>query len=202
MGADRERDNRGQRGRAARIMHSSLYPTLLLLMSIAMAAAPAAAAADDPLRALKAAFIYKFTSFIDWPAAQAGAPFVICVMADPAMQAALVDLTVPARRVGERVLRVRGLAGIDSIDGCQILFIGTAAAGRLGAIARRSAGKPMLLVGDTPGFAGKGAAVELFGKPDIFRKKVRLRFRIDPKALKGRGLTVSAQLYDVAEVVQ
>ena len=45
-------------------------------------------------------------------------------------------------------------------------------------------------------------AAELFGKPDIFRKKVRLRFRIDPRALKGRGLTVSAQLYDVAEVVQ
>ena len=202
MGADRERDNRGQRGRAARIMHSSLYPTLLLLMSIAMAAAPAPAADDDPLQALKAAFIYKFTSFIDWPAAQAGTPFVICIMADPAMQAALAELTEPARRVGERVIRVRGLGSIDGIDGCQILFIGAAAAGRLGAIARRSAGKPVLLVGDTPGFAGKGVAIELFGQSDIFRKKVRLRFRIDPKALKGRGLIVSAQLYDVAEVVR
>ena len=202
MGADRERDNRGHRGRAARILQSRLYPTLLLLMGIAMTAAAGPAAGDDPLRALKAAFIYKFTSFIDWPAAQAGTPFVICVMADPAMQAALAVLADPTRRVGERVIQVRGLGSIDGIDGCQILFIGAAAAGRLGAIARRSAGKPMLLVGDTPGFAGKGAAVELFGKPDIFRKKVRLRFRIDPRALKGRGLTVSAQLYDVAEVVQ
>jgi hypothetical protein len=175
---------------------------LLLLTAIALILAPVSAAAEDPLRALKAAFIYKFTSFVDWPAAQAGAPFVICVVADPAMQAALAELTKPARRVGERLIRVRGLAGVDGMDGCQILFIGAAAAGRLGAIARRSAGKPVLLVGDTPGFAGKGVAIELFDQSDIFRKKVRLRFRIDPKALKGRGLTVSAQLYDVAEVVQ
>ena len=185
MGGDRERDNGGQRGHPARIMHSSLYPTLLFLMGIAMTAAAAPAAEDDPLRALKAAFIYKFTRFIDWPAAQA-----LAVLADP------------TRQVGERVIQVRGLGSIDGIDGCQILFIGAAAAGRLGANARRSAGQPVLLVGDTPGFAGKGAAIELFGKPDIFRKKVRLRFRIDPRALKGRGLTVSAQLYDVAEVVQ
>jgi hypothetical protein len=172
------------------------------MMVVALTAAAAPAADDDPLRALKAAFVYKFTSHIDWPAAQAGTPFVICVMTDPAMQAALAELTEPARRVGERVIRVRGLGSIDGIDGCQILFIGAAAAGRLAAIARRSADKPVLLVGDTPGFAGKGAAIELFGQSDIFRKKVRLRFRIDPKALNGRGLTVSAQLYDVAEVVQ
>jgi hypothetical protein len=201
MGANRSRDNIGPRRRAARIKYGGRYLALVLMMVVALTAAAAPAADDDPLRALKAAFIYKFTSFVDWPAAQAGTPFVICVMADPAMQAALAELTEPARRVGERLIRVRGLAGVDSMDGCQILFIG-AAAGRLGAIARRSAGKPVLLVGDTPGFAGKGAAIELFDQSDIFRKKVRLRFRIDPKALKGRGLTVSAQLYDVAEVVQ
>jgi len=202
MGANRSRDNIGPRRRAVLVKRVGLGPALLLLTAIALILASVSAAADDPLRALKAAFVYKFTSFIDWPAAQAGTPFVICIMADPAMQAALAELTEPARRVGERVIRVRGLGSIDGIDGCQILFIGAAAAGRLGAIARRSAGQPVLLVGDTPGFAGKGAAIELFGKPDIFRKKVRLRFRIDPRALKGRGLTVSAQLYDVAEVAQ
>lgn len=201
MGAIRSRDNIGPRRRAARIKYGGRSPALVLMMVVALTAA-AAPAADDPLRALKAAFIYKFTSFVDWPAAQAGTPFVICIMADPAMQAALAELTEPARRVGERVIRVRGLSSIDGVDGCQILFIGAAAAGRLGAIARRSAGKPVLLVGDTSGFAGKGAAIELFDQSDVFRKKVRLRFRIDPKALKGRGLTVSAQLYDVAEVVQ
>jgi hypothetical protein len=50
--------------------------------------------------------------------------------------------------------------------------------------------------------AGRGVAIELFRKPDVFRKTERLRFRIDPEAIKGRGLTVSAQLYDVAEVLE
>jgi hypothetical protein len=60
----------------------------------------------------------------------------------------------------------------------------------------------VLLVGDTAGFAGRGVAIELFGKPDIFRKRERLHFRIDPNAMTGRGLTISAQLYEVGEAVR
>ena len=44
--------------------------------------------------------------------------------------------------------------------------------------------------------------IELFRKRDVFGKSERLRFRIDPAGLKDRGLTVSAQLYDVAEVIR
>jgi hypothetical protein len=58
-----------------------------------------------------------------------------------------------------------------------------------------------VLVEDTPGYAGRGIAIEFFLKPDVFGDKQRLRFRIDPKALHGRGLKVSAQLLDVAEVL-
>jgi hypothetical protein len=58
------------------------------------------------------------------------------------------------------------------------------------------------LIGDTPGYAGRGVAIELFRKPDIFMKTEKLRFRINPKALKDRGLVVSAQIFDVAEIVE
>ena len=55
---------------------------------------------------------------------------------------------------------------------------------------------------DTPGYASRGVAIELFRKPDIFRKTEKLRFRINPKALKDRGFVVLAQIFDVAEIVE
>jgi hypothetical protein len=73
---------------------------------------------------------------------------------------------------------------------------------RLPAILQRTAGHPTLLLADAPGFARQGVAIEFFRKRDILRKKELLRFRINPQALNGRGLTVSAQLYDVGEILQ
>ena len=106
------------------------------------------------------------------------------------------------KRVDGRPVAVRGFAGPDAIGPCEILFVGAKAVVWLDDIVRRTAGKPVLLVGDTPGLAGRGVAIELFRKRDVFRRKERLRFRIDPAAIDRRGLTVSAQLYDVAEVLR
>ena len=171
-------------------------------MSLALALGPIPAGGDDALTALKAAFVYKFTRFIDWPAAQADRPFVIAVIGDPAMRRALSVLEQGGREVAGRPIRVRGSCDLDAADACQVLFIGAAAEDRLADMVRRAARSPVLLVGDTPGFVGRGAAIELFPKPDILGKRDRLRFRIDPKALAGRGLTVSAQLYEVGEVIR
>jgi hypothetical protein len=154
------------------------------------------------LPALKVAYVYNFTRFIEWPGAAPDRPFVIGVIGDPAMQEHLRALEREKKRVGGRQVVIRGFARPDDLEPVDILFVGSAAADSLDAIRRRTAGKPTLLVGDTPGFAGRGVAIELFRKPDIFGKSERLRFRIAPAALKDRGLTVSAQLYDVAEVVE
>ncbi len=186
----------------ARIRHGRFSARWLLLLSLALAFGAISADADDILVALKAAFVYKFTRFIDWPAAPADRPFVIAVIADPAMRAALAELEGGDREVAGRPIQVRGSCDLEAADACQILFIGASAEDRLADIVHRAAGKPVLLVGDTPGFAGRGVAIELFRKPDILGKRERLRFRIDSKALVGRGLRVSAQLYEVGEVIR
>jgi hypothetical protein len=159
-------------------------------------------AAEDSLSALKVAFIYRFTSFIDWPEAAPGAPFSVCVIADPSMGRALSVLARQGRAVGDRPIRI--LQGdVPLADGgCEILFIGSAAEHRLADILAQSAAKPTLLLGDTPGLARRGVAIELFQRPTVLRNRLRLGFRINPRALKGRGLMVSAQLYQVGEVVE
>jgi len=161
-----------------------------------------AAVGDERLAELAVAYIYNFTRFIEWPRAPAGRPFVIGVIGDPAMEQALRVLEADGKRVAGRRIEVRGYGRPDAIGSCEMLFVGAGAGAQLDAIVRKTAGKPTVLIGDTPGYVGRGAAIELFRKPDIFRKTERLRFRIDPEALQGRGLVVSAQLYDVAEVLE
>lgn len=166
--------------------------------------APAAPGADgdDLLPALKVAYVYNFTRFIQWPGGAPDRPFVVGVIGDPAMAGHLRALEREGKRVDGRPIAIRGFARPEDLEPTDILFVGAAAAPWLDTIRGRTAGKPTLLVGDTPGFAGRGVAIELFRKRDVFGKSERLRFRIDPAALKDRELTVSAQLYDVAELIR
>ena len=191
-GSRRSRAGRGTAGIRAGLL------TLCLLLSPAVAAADG----DELLPGLKVAYLYNFTRFVEWPGAAADRPFVIGVIGDPAMEEHLRALEREEKRVDGRPIAIRGFEGPDDLEPTDILFVGSGATEWLDAIRRRTAGKPTLLVGDTPGFVGRGVAIELFRKPDIFGKSERLRFRIDSAALKDRGLTVSAQLYDVAEVVR
>jgi hypothetical protein len=177
---------------------------LLLAFVLCYVQSPLAGSAegDSLLADLKVAFIYNFTRFIQWPEAPADQPFVIGVVGDPVMESRLRVLEQEARQVNGRPIAIHAYAYPGAPDCCEILFVGGAADAELEAIVRRTAGQPVLLVGDTPGYAGRGVAIELFRKPDVFRKTERLRLRIDPAALRERGLVISAQLYDVAEVMQ
>lgn len=173
---------------------------LILLLGTLLTPAAGAAEVNEQLAELQAAYIYNFTRFIQWPEVPPGQPFIIGVIGDAAMERQLGALERDGRAVAGRRIQVRGHASPDGVEASDILFLGSAATDRLDAVLERTAGKPILLIGDTPGLVGRGVAIELFRKRDIFRKTERLRFRIDPKALQGRGLLVSAQLYDVAEV--
>lgn len=200
-------DTRGSAGmRAARLVPRMNRPLLALLLallpcwlSICAAQEPGG---EDLLTELKVAYVYNFTRFIEWPAAPDERPFVIGVIGDPVMGGRLRLLEQEAKRVENRPIEIRAYPTPDAIAPSEILFVGTGVRDQLAAILQRTAGQPTLLVGDTPGDAERGLAIEIYRKPDIFRKTERLRLRINATALKDRGLVVSAQLYDVAEVVR
>jgi hypothetical protein len=179
---------------------------ILAALLTSLTSPPTLADGRAALAELKAAFIYRFTSFIDWPdselAGTADAPFVITVIGDPALAEALRPLETTGRAVGGRPIRVREHDVAARIAPAQILFIGQEASAALPEILTRTQGWPTLLIGDTPGMAGRGVAIEFFLKTDILGEGQRLRFRLAPQALRERGLNASAQLYDVAEVIE
>lgn len=174
--------------------------SLALLLCCAPLAVAQAAENDGLLSRLKVAYLYNFTRFVTWPPLPQGQPFIIGVIGDPEMAERL--RTLEDRQAEGRPIEIRSYASVEDITPSQVLFVGRAVERELETIVRRAAGEPTLLVGDTAGFAGRGAAIEFFLKPDVFRERRRLRFRVAPKALQNRGLTVSAQLMDVAEVIR
>jgi hypothetical protein len=152
------------------------FSALVVLGLLSTSGVPSLAA-EDPLEALKVAFIYRFTNFVEWPDDRPEAPFLICVIADSGMGHALRVLVREAKAVAARPIRIRTGDARLAQSSCEILFIGRAAERRLADIVAKSAGKPTLLVGDTPGFAPRGVAIELFQKSNVLRNRLRLGFR-------------------------
>ena len=175
---------------------------LVSLVGAALVASVHSSETDDFLGDLKVAYIYNFTRFVSWPSPPAQRSFLICVAGDPDMGRGLRILEREGRQAQGRPIEIRSVDTAGATGSCQVLFVGRGADGELDAIVRRTDGKPTLLIGDTPGYVGRGVAIEFFLRPDVFGEKQRLRFRIDPKALNGRGLVVSAQLMDVAEILE
>jgi hypothetical protein len=164
---------------------------------------PFHAGADETLeQRLKAVYLYNITRYVNWPDDSIGDAFVIAVLDDPDLAAALAVLEQPDKHAEGRPIRIRTLKSPMGAGDAQILFIGADAAPRLGAVLGRTRGAPVLLVGDSPGLAKRGVAINFFLQPDILGDGERLRFQINPSALEQRGLKVLSDLYDVGEVVR
>jgi hypothetical protein len=163
--------------------------------------APAAYPSDGLEQRLKVTYLYNFTRFVDWPDASVGDAFVIAVIGDPEMASALRALERAGKRAEGKPIRIRHVDSTAKLADAQVLFIGAAAVPRLASILARTEGAPILLVGDTPGLARRGVALNFFLQPDILGDGEQLRFEISASALEEGSLGVLSDLFEVGEVV-
>ena len=170
--------------------------TLLLGLVLALSAA----ASDPPqerVDALKAAFLYRFAAFIEWPASafpDAESPIVIGVVgADPV--AAELARALPGRKAASRPIRmVQVERGAQAGNCCHIVFVG-AASGRTDEILAQAQGHAVLTVTDVGSSHPKGSVINFLLLED------RLRFDISREAAERNGLTLRSQLLAVARQV-
>lgn len=145
---------------------------------------------------VKAAFLYNFAKFVDWPAGaftSATAPLVLCIVGADPFGAALG--AIDGKQVGGRPLRIEYLSSRDSLSACHIAFIGA-----LDTIGRRQVlerldSRPVLTVADVPGFAEQGGMINFVVADG------RVQFAVNPAAATRVGLTLRAYLLKVAIVV-
>ncbi|HTZ74541.1 MAG TPA: YfiR family protein [Candidatus Aquilonibacter sp.] len=148
---------------------------------------------------LKAAFLFDFAKFIDWPpSAFAGAqsPFTICIIGrDPF--GSFFDEYVADKTIDSRPALIERFASFKLPAGtrCQIAFISASEQFHYRDVIASFSGQSTLLVGDAGGFASSGGAIE------FLLEENHIRFAINPEAADRADLKVSSKLLALAQIV-
>jgi hypothetical protein len=179
------------RGRRFGVASVALAATLIAGPGIA-AGTGADVAPDVPV---KAAFLYNFAKFVEWPALPAAAPLVVCIVGHDGIAAAFIG-TVRGQNISGHSFDVWVLQDSSRWRACHLLFIADAetrrSAGGLDEIKRL----PVLTVSDNKGFALAGGIIELYVEAG------RMRFAINLDAADRAGLRVSSRLLGLAKVIR
>lgn len=164
-----------------------------LALATALAFAGSARAQEGEI-GVKAAFLYNFTKFVEWPSgafASADQPIMLCTIGAPSL-AADVQKVVADRTAQNRAVKVRAASDSD-LGKCQIVFVSESAAGSAGSVIGAAKAAKALTVGETPDFLSQGGMV-VFTKQDN-----KVRFEINEGAAKDAGLKISAKLLSLAK---
>lgn len=148
-----------------------------------------ATAEDD----IKAAFLYNFTKFVEWPAGTADA-FRLCTVAEPGFNKALERTVVGETVNGLPIVHVSPSTP-DAARSCDILFLGRLENDRADRWIAAVRSAPVLVVGESPGVANRGAHINFVVDDN------RVQFDVNAEAARRAGLTISSKLLRVARQV-
>lgn len=162
--------------------------------SVAAGTAPADKISREYL--IKAAILYNFAKFAEWPAAafsDDSAPLRICVIGDDPFGPALDSLD--GKTVRNRPLITGPIAKVEEAAACHILFVSASEKDRMVAILDRVGALPILTVADMGHFASSGGIVAL--KKDEDRSRLEINIGAAVKA----HLKLSSKLLRLADTV-
>jgi hypothetical protein len=164
---------------------------LAFVVSVSAPVHPAMAAAAPVLdeTQVKAAFLFNFAKFVQWPASEHG-PLVIGVVDDSQLSNAL-EKVIQGRAVNGRGLTLRRLTAGEDTAGCDLVFVPGARQRDAADVLRRTQGS-VLTVGETVQFIRDGGMVRFFVEDN------HVRFQINQKHAEAAGLKISSQLLTLA----
>jgi uncharacterized protein DUF4154 len=147
---------------------------------------------------VKAAFLFKFTKFVEWPSAafpSADAPFVIGIVGRDPFGG--LDRILEGKRTGDRNFEVRNLSATDSakLRACQMIFVNASEKHHLDDILSAVQGRPVLVAGETEGFASGGGMV------GFVVRRSHMGLEVNSSAAGAARLKISSQLLNIARIV-
>ena len=160
---------------------------------IALSGLAPASPAQTTEYAVKAAYLFNFINFTEWPASAfegPSDPFQICLVGgDPF--GAVIDDAMRGEAVLGHPLAVRRVRVAGPLDGCHLVFI-PASVANPGAVLRALGNAPVLTVGESEAFWRAGGMLRF----DM--QETHVRFDANGKAAEDKGLRLSARLMQVA----
>lgn len=185
----------GEPRREGRARIRVLAGTVLFLLVVSQTAAW-----GEPIRAaeyeVKAAFLYNFGRFVQWPPAAwgNGDSFVLCLLGRDPFGPALSQ-TVTGKKIQDKDLVVRQLKQVSQAEGCHILFVSGSERWHLAEVLSEVRTKSVLTVGEAADFTERGGIIG-FTVEDS-----RVRFDINLASAQDAGLTISSQLLKLARII-
>jgi hypothetical protein len=144
---------------------------------------------------VKAAFIYHFATFVEWPPLAGGRDtFRVAVLGDDGVAGELEE-SLPGRDIGGRQMQVQRLSSLDELDDADMLYIGAKYNHSLPKLISQVGDRAVLVVTDAPGALDDGSMIN-FQVVDE-----RVRFEISLTAAERAGLAMSSRLLSAAMFV-
>lgn len=163
----------------------------LLAALLSLAALPAAAQVEE--RALKAAYLFNFIQFTQWPVPP-DEPFRLCILGHTPLDGEIAKLE-GKQVLGGLHIGVRHVMPKEPLTGCHALYIDDSQRAQTDEILGRLAGSPVLTITDGDGLADKGMMIE------IHKREARLGFEVNLKMARRANLTFSARMLKLASFV-
>ena len=149
--------------------------------------------ADESEAQLKAAFIYRFVQYTQWPPPPLR-DFGYCVAGRGPLPEAIKALA--AKPLDVASVHFHRISSPDQAGQCQMLVLAMAERAELQRWLAALADAPILVIGDSPEAFRAGAAIVLAVEPN------GLTFRVNLAEARKRGLTLSSQLLKLAREVR
>jgi hypothetical protein len=147
---------------------------------------------------VKAAFLFNFAKFVDWPAQvfkSSADPITICVVGQNPFGHALVDV-VSGKTTGGRTFLVRDASGPHPAAGCQILFVSSSERKHLRSTLSEIRTDGVLTVGETDSFISEGGII------NFKIENGRVCLQVNPEAADLARLHISSKLLSLAQIIK
>lgn len=158
----------------------------------------ASSATDTTEYQIKAAYLYKFASYVEWPAsafAQTNTPFTIGVIGAYDVGVALNELKV-GHSINNRNIEIKFMDRGESLSGVHMLFVGQRESAQLKSVLDPAQVHPVLIVTESENALTSGSIINFLVVEE------RVRFEVSVRHAERNGLKISARLLAVAQNIE
>jgi len=179
-------------------MRERLFTFIVLLCLILCMAMQVGANTKTPSEyAVKAAFLYNFTKFVEWPSDvpdDNDSLLRICVIGESPFGDELENI-IEGKKVGGKSVMVTYTKSVKDVVSCDVVFIAQSEKKKLNRILKVLTNRAILTISDIDDFAERGGTIGFFVEDN------RIRFKINVDAAEETGLQISSKLLRLARIV-
>ena len=175
---------------------SSLTAILVAVLLISTVAPVDAQPASVGEYELKAAYLFNFARFVQWPRETMNKNVIVIGILGEDPFGRIIEEIVEGETAQGRPIKIERFTEVPEQSACHILFISKSEKDRLDEIINQLRGQPVLTVGETEDFARMGGMVNF-----IFEGK-KIRFQINNEAAEDNNIKIKSQLLKLAQIVK